>query len=330
MKKSNNSLAGLRPSYIYGAFLQFPHIGRKRRACLVNAGIDTWQELPECCPAALCGFRGLWNELCHDAACYRRQIEDGDWASVAAMICSSERWRLLADCWENIVYLDIETSGVDANSEVTTISCWDGKSLRLFLRGENLEDFLDYAETVPIFATFNGASFDMPKLCRHFHVPELFRGIHVDLRWVFYHAGWTGGLKTIEKKLGIQRPEDLQETDGLEAIELWDEWRDTKNPSARQKLLRYCAADTITLRQAAAQLLKKLGCSTKGDIDLSESPWECLNRQYPSIKRSKNKKILKAIPDMNIDPKEELKKSTDPDIIRMQMRLKNFLNRLKL
>ncbi|MFA6816242.1 MAG: ribonuclease H-like domain-containing protein [Lentisphaeria bacterium] len=328
--KTHNCGAELHPSYIYGAFLHFSHIGRKRRGFLLKAGIDSWQELPECCPEELCGFQTLWNELWQEAVRYRQQIARGDWACIASAICSSERWRLLADCWKKVVYLDIETSGVDASSEVTTISCWDGKNLRLFLQGENLDDFLDYAETVSVFATFNGASFDMPKLCRCFHVPELFRGIHVDLRWVFYHAGWTGGLKSIEKQLGIQRPDDLQETDGLEAIDLWEEWRETKNVSARQKLLRYCAADTITLRQAAAKLLSKLGGLEMENPELSTDAWKCLNRQYPSMKRPQKKKTIRtAMPDRNRNDKKESIKSTDPDIIKMQMRLKSFLNRLK-
>jgi len=305
------------------AFRHFPGIGEKRLQKLREAGILRWEDFPEQCPASLSCLAKQWGRLYDFAQENLLAAKQRNWNFFAENLVSQDRWRLLAAAWEQAVYLDIETSGVDYQAEVTVISCWDGQQLRLFVRNENLDDFLEYAETVPLFATFNGSLFDIPVLERCFHVPEISPAAHLDLRWVCRQAGLEHGLKSIEGQLGIRRPADLQECDGQEAVWLWQRWQSQGHAAARNKLLRYCAADTIALQAVAAKVLGRYQI-TAPHLTSPDDLWSVLNRQIPPIAD-----VQPPQPEMprKVSPPEETFPNTFNDPERVRERLLKFLNR---
>lgn len=305
------------------AFRHFPGVGEKRLHKLLEAGILGWEDFPEQCPSCLSCLTKQWGRLYEFARENLLAAEQLNWNFFAETLASQDRWRLLAAAWGQAVYLDIETTGVDYQAEVTVISCWDGQQLHLFVKNENLDDFLDYAETVPLFATFNGSLFDIPVLQRCFHVPEISRGAHLDLRWVCRQAGLEHGLKSIEKQLDIRRPEDLQECNGEEAVWLWQRWQSQGHAAARNKLLRYCAADTIALQAVAAKVLERYRIAAP----FPESPgdrWAVLNHQVPPIAGDQA-----PLPELQrkAAPPEETFPNTFNDPERVRERLMKFLNR---
>jgi hypothetical protein len=77
----------------------------------------------------------------------------------------------------------------------------------------------------------------------------------LDLRWLCYHQGLHGGLKQITQRQGIFRPQDLQHVDGELAIRLWSRWQHFHDQSAREELIRYCAADVLLLVALAQDLV---------------------------------------------------------------------------
>jgi len=94
---------------------------------------------------------------------------------------------------------------------------------------------------VNLLVSFNGNSFDIPFLENTFNLPEI--GCpHVDLRWIAYYFGFSGGLKNIERILGIQRPHELTDVDGSEAVLLYNLYR-KGDTSALNTLLKYCQVD---------------------------------------------------------------------------------------
>ncbi len=304
------------------AFRHFPGIGEKRLLQLQTAGISGWEDFTEQCPCCLSCLAKQWGRLYEFAQENLLAAEQLNWKFFAKNLASQDRWRLLAAAWDQAVYLDIETTGVDYQAEVTVISCWDGQQLRLFVKNENLDDFLDYAETVPLFATFNGSLFDIPVLQRCFNVPEISAGAHLDLRWVCRQAGLEHGLKSIEKQLGIRRPADLQECNGEEAVWLWQRWQDQRHAAARNKLLRYCAADTIALQAVAVKVLGRYQIAAPrpeppGDL------WSVLNQQVPASPDDQAPLQLQAKP----VPCEETFPNTLNDPERVRERLLKFLNR---
>jgi len=45
--------------------------------------------------------------------------------------------------------------------------------------------------------------------------------IHLDLRYMLKEFGFSGGLKKIERELGVVRDEEVANVDGFEAVRLW-------------------------------------------------------------------------------------------------------------
>ncbi len=171
----------------------------------------------------------------------------------------------LAACFARAAFFDIETAGLATGSPVTLIVGLRAGDLHTFVRGENLDDFLPWVEEVELLVSFNGATFDVPRVLDHFRVPRL-RCPHLDLRTLTRGAGLRGGLKKIEQELGIERPADLQGMTGEDAEWLWRAWEKDGDRAARDRLIRYCQADVVGLRELAARLLERLGRPVEGAL----------------------------------------------------------------
>jgi uncharacterized protein YprB with RNaseH-like and TPR domain len=57
----------------------------------------------------------------------------------------------------------------------------------------------------------------------------------------------TGGLKVIEKKLGVMRPDYLAYLDGYDAVMLWNRYRNGEE-WALDKLIEYNREDVVNLK----------------------------------------------------------------------------------
>lgn len=225
-------------------------VGQVRLAQLHDAGLRTWDDViaqPTLVPRAICE-----NVL---AECNRSRdaYEQQDIAYFIERLHAEDRWRILSEYLDQTSYFDIETSGFEIDAEVTVIACWHQGQLHTFVEHENLDDFLHLLDDVKLLASFNGSSFDVPRVLDAFHIPDL-PCPHLDLRWPSYHAGLTGGLKEIATSLGIQRPADIAHADGELAIQLWSDWIEREDSDARDQLVRYCAADVMLLLLVAQHL----------------------------------------------------------------------------
>jgi uncharacterized protein YprB with RNaseH-like and TPR domain len=144
-------------------------------------------------------------------------------------------------------FLDIETTGLSRDyNQVTVIGVYDGKESKLFVQGKNLQDFPQEMQKYGLIITFNGKCFDLPFLKAKF--PEVnFDKLHVDLRYVLRELGYSGGLKRIERELGVNRDSELQEVDGFEAVRLWHKYKHGDEEALRL-LLKYNQADIENLK----------------------------------------------------------------------------------
>ncbi|MCA9083497.1 MAG: ribonuclease H-like domain-containing protein [Planctomycetaceae bacterium] len=157
-----------------------------------------------------------------------------------------DRWRILHEFFDQASWFDIETTGLGFDDQITVIVCWHRNQLHTFVEDENLDDFLDLLDDVRLLVSFNGSTFDVPKLLDGFHIPDL-PCPHIDLRWPCHYRSLQGGLKQISGRIGIRRPDDLLHADGDLAVQLWSSWKSTGNQNARRQLLRYCAMDVLLL-----------------------------------------------------------------------------------
>ena len=145
----------------------------------------------------------------------------GDVAFFQDMLPSRESWRLYTEFADRALFLDIETTGLTAAyDDVTVIGALGGGRLALFVRGVNLDRFPAYVAQFPLLVTFNGSLFDVPFLRAHFPIARLDQA-HIDLRFVLASLGHRGGLKAIERRLGLARDASIEGVDGFEAVWLW-------------------------------------------------------------------------------------------------------------
>ena len=137
------------------------------------------------------------------------------------LLASNQSWRLFPEFRDTMAYLDIETTGLDRYyNTITTIALYDGQSIKIYVRGQNLEDFIEDIQKYKVIVSYNGKSFDVPFLEHYFNIR--LDHAHIDLRYVFYSLGFKGGLKGCERQLGMDRG-DLSDIDGFFAVLLWDE-----------------------------------------------------------------------------------------------------------
>ncbi len=183
-----------------------------------------------------------------------RAYAENDIHRLIKMFPVREHWRILHNYFQDATFFDMETSGLSIYyNHPTVISAYHRGELLSFRYGENLEYFLDILDESNIVVTFNGSSFDVPFLERAFHVP-LDDIPHIDIRWVAYHRGFTGGLKNIEKEFGLVRAPEISGIDGYEAVNLFYRWQDGE-AGALEDLVRYCCADVMATYHVAALLL---------------------------------------------------------------------------
>ena len=155
-------------------------------------------------------------------------------------------------------YLDIETTGfVGGNSYPTVVGIavdFPGDWSIEQLVGDDItaDAVLHVLEGVTSLYTFNGAGFDLPFLAWRPGVDLRRRFEHHDLMRSSRRAGLRGGLKAIEKALGIAR--NLPDLYGRDAITLWHKYRQENSRAALDMLLEYNREDVENLRVLRAIL----------------------------------------------------------------------------
>ncbi|MWV40620.1 ribonuclease H-like domain-containing protein [Natrialba sp. INN-245] len=176
----------------------------------------------------------------------RTHLDRGDVSVFADQLPASSRWRLYENVRENTCFLDIETTGLDANrNRVTTVSLHRGGETETFVNGRDLtcQRLEAELERSSLLVTFNGQRFDVPFLetCYDLDVTVP----HVDLLYPCKKLGLDGGLKAIEREVGIGR--EMPDLSGQDAVRLWHEY-ERGDDAALETLVEYNRADTENMK----------------------------------------------------------------------------------
>ena len=227
-------------------FLHVRGIGPQTEADLWRRGIRDWGDFPaeEALPGIGPGFhRAVVRELAES----EQALSEGRVGWFSQRLPEAETWRLYPAFSDRIAYLDIETTGLSPYEGIVTVVTIHGAGeTRTFVADDNLEELPAFLGRFPIVATFNGKLFDIPFL--QFRFPEMVPpSAHIDLRFVLYRLGYAGGLKRIEKFLGLGNRAGVEGIDGRDAVRLWEEFRRGRAESL-ERLVRYNRADTVNLQ----------------------------------------------------------------------------------
>lgn len=85
---------------------------------------------------------------------------------------------------------------------------------------------------------------------------------HIDLCAVGRQLGYRGGLKTIERRMGIERSLELQGFTGADAVRQWNRWRHRRAEGARELLVASNKVDCMNLEPLADASYCQLAQST--------------------------------------------------------------------
>lgn len=156
-------------------------------------------------------------------------------------------------------YLDIETDGLSAQTGRITLvgialqadqdaTALNPDGMRVVqlvgsdADGPNLADALIGADVI---YTYNGRRFDLPFIRTATGIDLAERFEHRDLMYACWKHGLYGGLKVVERRLGIVR--NTEGVDGLEAVRLWHRFVHEGDLEALDLLCRYNAEDVCNL-----------------------------------------------------------------------------------
>jgi uncharacterized protein YprB with RNaseH-like and TPR domain len=234
---------------IRNTFCHIPRISLRREAEFWNNGIHSWQDLldADSLPMSKKMRDHLINHLEESAG----SLQQGDSHYFADGLATKEHWRLFPDFRHSMAYLDIETTGMDSwNHAITTIALYDGSEIHTYIQGENLPEFKRDIRKYEVIVSYNGKCFDVPFLQNYFqfHIDHA----HIDLRYVLKSLGYSGGLKSCERQMGISR-HDLEGVGGAFAVLLWREYERTQNLRALETLLAYNIQDVLSLEVLLAE-----------------------------------------------------------------------------
>ena len=171
-------------------------------------------------------------------------------------LSEKEKWQVYFYFPSHILFVDIETEGLSKEkNDITLIGIYKEGRYYPFIKNLNLDKALKFLAYTPIWITFGGENFDVPFIKKTF--PQLKTPlIHIDLFFLAKEVGLRGGLKKIEKMLGIVR--ETEGLNGYDAVKLWKKWVEKKDKSALKKLIIYNKEDVVNLKKIMDYVIIKL------------------------------------------------------------------------
>ncbi|WP_135663941.1 ribonuclease H-like domain-containing protein [Halorhabdus rudnickae] len=188
----------------------------------------------------------------------RRHLDDRNTEYFGRQFPSEAQWRLYESFQDGAAFFDIETTGLDKRQDaVTTVSVRQGGETKTFVRDRDLtaERLQETFTDANLLISFNGKRFDVPFLEHSFDLGGVLKRPHLDLMYPCRRLDLTGGLKQIEKDVGIER--DRPDLSGKDAVRLWYEYQ-RGDETALDTLISYNREDVDHLETVANRVVTRL------------------------------------------------------------------------
>jgi len=257
------------------SFFHIPHIGAASEVRLWTAGCHDWDcflSEPERWPLSQNQRRSAVEMVAHS----RDALHARDHRFFQEAM-PNEVWRCWSAFRDKVVYLDIETDGGFGPDAVTIIGLYDGFEFRCLVKGKDLDEFPEIMADKAMIVTFFGSGFDLPMLRKRFPQVPLDQ-IHFDLCPGFRRIGMRGGLKQIERDVGIERTDGAYGLNGRDAIFLWNRYR-YGDLGALDRLIAYNRADVVNLEALSYICFERLARQTLDAAGLGHHAKEMVARR---------------------------------------------------
>ena len=242
---------------IKSSFILLDGVSYRKEKQLWKSGITDWNKFLESSPKGISRKRKAVHNLKLRHA--KKELYSDNSSYFCKTLPKKEHWRLYEYYRDECIYLDIETSNV-SGGYITCITLYDGNNTMTFVRNFNLDfrRIKSVLKQYKMIITFNGNVFDLPflrKYCNNL-IPDV---PCWDLRHSCQKLGLKGGLKEVEKQLGITRPNKIiQSLHCGDPIKLWRTYLATGDRYYVELLAEYNQEDTMNLRTIADLIYKKV------------------------------------------------------------------------
>ncbi len=264
-------------------YIHIPGIGAETEQMIWGCGIKSWEDFLE----SHCIIKTAKNKkrlLLSGVQESIEQLSCGNHVFFARRLLPCHQWRAYRHFREKTAYVDIETTGLSPNySRITIIGIYNGKETKTYIRGINLQEAPAELAKYKQLITFNGARFDLPFIEHEFpgafknrcaallrrHVcPQayvdtaqtevsVFNHLHIDIMYPLKKLGFCGGLKNIERALGLERSKETEGITGLDAVRLWNRYR-CGDDEALRLLIKYNREDVENLERLIEMTYPKM------------------------------------------------------------------------
>ncbi len=256
---------------LFNTFIHLNGIGEKNEIMLYQNGIYCWDDLLKAKNINNISSDKLEKIKNEVRESYKKYYEK-DINFFLHRLSSKNAWRIYKEFKKYCCFLDIETDGTSGmDSEITLIGVYSENGYKCYINGKNLESFEDDILKYDLIITFNGKVFDLPMINKNFRTRYFTNIAHIDMKPVCSNMDnkFKGGLKTLERKIGLYRPPDIRDLDGYDAVKLWERYLYGEK-NCLKTLIEYNKYDVVNLSkltdfiyQYGVNLMKEKGLRLK-------------------------------------------------------------------
>jgi uncharacterized protein len=240
----------LRIFMIKNSFIFLEKIGKNAEQNIWQQGIPDWQDFIKA--GKIKGISKIkkhyYNRKLKEA---QQALADNNPSYFIGKLPQVQMWRLYNGYRDETCFLDIE---VDGCGKIILVGISNYYNTNMFVRGVNLEKSLIEKELskYKVIITFNGGAFDLPKLKKELSIKV--NVPHIDLKPLCVNLGLSGGLKEVEKKLGLGRPNHLYGN----PVDLWKAFHASGDREYLDLLIDYNKEDCENLKGVMNYVYKHL------------------------------------------------------------------------
>ena len=221
-------------------FIHLPHVNKNSELKLWKSGVLTWDIYSKKEIKQLYLSKAFETQSIIEQS--KIAFENQDISYFSNKLSHKEYYRLALSYPEQVMFLDIETTGLSLYYDYITIVGWSlGNTYNVQINGQDTDILYAAIKKAKLIVTFNGTLFDLKFLKKNFEGIEI-PPIHIDLRFFAKRVGLTGGQKNIEAFLGIKRKNNISDIPGEAAPVLWYQYR-RGDIEALKRLIEYNHAD---------------------------------------------------------------------------------------